>query len=224
MCIRDRLTRYLRSSSNFADLRVAVEQAALEDFGSVVAAAAGRAFDRVGITTTNVTPEVEDLETNPGQEFVVWSDINLGSVKISNDQGQEIGILSSTDHISRPSVTDDGRFVIFVNAEKQIQVVEIDWTTSMVVRDFLVGSEPIWRNAVVSRDGGRIAALSGDLSIGDFDNTILVFDLSTGTQNEFELFNPTFSEDNSAVGGVQYADVLEFDHTGEQLMLSLIHI
>ncbi len=212
------LTRYLRSTSNFADLRVAVIQAATEDFGSNVAAAAGRAFDRVGITTANVTPEVQDLETNPGQEFVVWSDIELGTIKISNNDGQEIGTLTSTDHISRPSVTDDGRFVIFINSLKQIQAVEIDWTTSMVVRDFLVGSEQIWRNAVISRDGGRIAALSGDLTNGEFDNTILIFDLSTGTQREFELFNPTFSEDNTTVGGVQYADVMEFDHTGEQLM------
>lgn len=212
------LTQYLRSTSNFSDMRVAVIQAAQEDFGSTVAAAAAAAFDRVGISGTDVTPEVEDLEINPGEEFVVWSDENLSSLRLSNSQGATLGSISNTNHISRPSATDNGRFVIFVNSEKQIQAVEIDQSSGSVVREFIVGEERIWRNAVISRDGSKIAAITGDLTQGEFDNEVFVFDLASSTSRVFELTNPTYSEGTTETGGVQYADVLEFDHSGENLV------
>jgi len=212
------LTMYLRSTSNFSDMRVAIVQAATEDFGATVAAAAGAAFDRVGITAANVTPEIEDFEVNPGQEFVVWSDESLSQINLSTNQGALVRTLTTTSHISRPSTTDNGRFVIFVNQEKQIQAVEIDQNSLEVTREFLVGSEPIWRNAVISRDGTRIAAVTGDLTQGDFENKIIIFDLASETNKEFELVNPTFSEGTTSIAGVLYADVMEFDHTGENLI------
>ena len=212
------LTQFLRSTSNFSDLRIATIQAAREDYGQVVASAVANAFDQVGISGDNVTPEVQDLETNPGDEFVVWSDLNFNTIKISTSDGVDFGVLSETSHISRPSATDNGQFVIFVNEFKQIQAVEIDWSIPEVTRDFLVSEDQVYRNAVVSRDGSKIAALTGDLAAGDFDNSIIVFDLDGGTTQEYELFNPTFSENNSSIGGVSYADVLEFDLTGENII------
>jgi Zn-dependent metalloprotease len=212
------LRQYLRSTSNFADMRVATIQAASEDFGQTVATAVANAFDGVGITGNNVTQEAEDFEENPGDEFVVWSDVDLSQISINTGTGEAFGTISSTTHISRPSATDNGQFIIFVNQNKQIQAVEINWSAQEIVRDFVVTESGQYRNAVISRDGTKIAALTGDLNAGEFDNKLIVFDLVGNTSREFELFNPTFSEDNVSTEGVQFADVLEFDLSGENII------
>ena len=212
------LRQYLRSTSNFADMRVATIQAATEDYGNTVAEAVARAFDGVGISGDNVTQEVEDFEVNPGDEYVIWSDVDLSTININTATGEEFGTISSTAHISRPSATDNGQFIIFVNQNKQIQAVEINWSAQEIVRDFIVTESGEYRNAVISRDGTKIAALTGDLNEGNFDNKLIVFDLVGNTSREFELFNPTFSQDNAATEGVQFADVLEFDLTGENII------
>ncbi len=213
------LTQYLRSSSNFADMRIAIVQAAQEDYGAQVANAAANAFESVGITGQNVTAPVEELEENPGNEYVLWSDLGLNKINVSASASAEIlGAISNTSHISRPSATDNGQFVIFVNADKQIQAVEIDWTTGNIVSEFLVSEERIYRNATISKDATKIAAVTGDLAAGEFDNKIVIFDLVEQNFMEFELFNPTFSEDVTSTAGVLYADVLEFDFTGENLI------
>ncbi len=212
------LRQYLRSTSNFADMRIATIQAASEDYGQNVASAVANAFDAVGISGENVTQEVEDFDENPGDEYVVWSDVDLSKVSINTASGEEFGTISSTSHISRPSVTDNGQFIIFVNQNKQIQAVEINWSTQQITRDFIVTESGEYRNAVISRDGSKIAALTGDLNIGEFDNKLIVFDLVGNTSQEYELFNPTFSQDNTSTEGVKFADVLEFDLSGENII------
>ena len=213
------LTTYLRSGSNFSDMRVAIVQSARELYDETVVRAAERAFDAVGIGTDQVSAAIEDLDVNPGNEYVVWSTPELDQINVTTGVGSLLGAVSTTTHISRPSVTDNGQFVIFVNANNQIQAVEIDWSTGgAIVDEFLVSESTIYRNAVISKDASKIAALTGDLSTGTFDNKIVVFDLSQRTSKEFDLFNPTFSEDNLNTAGVQYADVLEFDFTGENLI------
>jgi len=212
------LTQYLRSTSNFSDMRIAITQVAMEDFGATVATAAENAFEAVGITTANASQSAQDFETNPGTEFVVWSDLDLQNVEISEGSGNPFGRISATPHLSRPSITDNGEFVIFVNAQRQIQVVEINWSTNEIVRDFIVAEDPVYRNAVISRDASKIAAVTGNLEAGEFENEIIVFDLVNGGSQTFELFNPTFSETALNTEGVLYADVMEFDLTGENLV------
>ena len=219
------LTSFLRSGSNFSDMRLAIVQIAQEDFGSTVAAAAENAFDAVGITANQATTEIEELEANPGTEYVVWSSTTLDQINVSLGENSDLlGAISTTRHISRPSATDNGQFVIFVNNNNQIQAVEIDWTTGEIVDEFLVSENPVWRNAVISKDASKIAAVTGDLSAGEFENNIIIFDLANRLNQEFELFNPTFSENNSATTGVLYADVMEFDFTGENLIYDAFNV
>ena len=220
------LTSFLRSGSNFSDMRVAIVQVAQDDFGTTVAEAAERAFDAVGITADEVTGEIEDLDVNPGNEYVVWSREGLDQINVSlGETSNLLGAISTTSHISRPSATDNGQFVIFVNDNNQIQAVEIDWAAGgQIVDEFLVSENPVWRNAVISKDATKIAAVTGDLSAGEFENIIVIFDLPGQRLQEFELFNPTFSEDNSSTTGVQYADVMEFDFTGENLIYDAFNV
>ena len=77
---------------------------------------------------------------------------------------------------------------------------------------------------MISKDATKIAAVTGDLSAGEFENRIIVFDLVNLVSREFELFNPTFSENNTSTTGVQYADVMEFDFTGENLIYDAFNV
>jgi len=206
-------------------MRLAIVQVAQQDFGTAVATAAENAFDAVGITASQATAEIEDLTANPGNEYVVWSSEGLDQINVSLGENSDLlGAISTTSHISRPSATDNGQFVIFVNDSRQIQAVEIDWTTGEIVDEFLVSENPVWRNAVISKDATKIAAVTGDLSAGEFENRIIIFDLPGQRSQEYELFNPTFSEDNSSTTGVQYADVMEFDFTGENLIYDAFNV
>jgi hypothetical protein len=99
--------------------------------------------------------------------------------------------------------------MIFVGKDKKIHSIDIDWKKSppTYTQDVL-SDEPIWRNAVISKDGNRVAAVTDDV-----DNHLFVYDYSLGKWNDFTLFNPSYS--TSKTNDVQYADALEFDFSGE---------
>lgn len=78
----------------------------------------------------------------------------------------------------------------------------------------IIGSSPIWRNAIISKDGLKIAALTKE-EINEIE--VFYFGGSTTTQNVFELYNPTYTE-GVTTGYVNYADAMEFDVTGEYIM------
>jgi len=213
------LTQYLTPRSQFIDLRTAVIQAASEDYGNVVADAAIAAFDAVGIVGTGVVrPSTQDreLESNTGDlDLILWSDLNQNTIHFSTNTGNNTGISFDRPHISKPSVTDDGSRIVFTNANNQAQYIQIDWATGNIVEEFVLFDGV--RNVVISKDGTKVAALTGDLTTGDFNNLIYVIDLISGEQQAFELFNPTFTEGIST-GEVFFADAMEFDHAGENIL------
>ena len=119
--------------------------------------------------------------------------------------------LTSDDPTSKPSITDDGSLIVYVNAANQIQAITIDWINS-TASSFLLANTTIWRNAAISRDGQRLAALTTDN-----DNRVFIVDLSVDPVliQEYTLTNPTTSSDGGVTGDVQFADILEWDHSGE---------
>lgn len=213
------LEQFLTPRSQFIDLRTAVIQVALEDYGQQVADAAASAFDQVGIVGSGVvkpsTPERE-LETNTSAtDFILWSDIAQENINFSTNTGNFSGISLARPHISKPSISDNGSRLVFANSERQAQYIEIDWSTGNIVDEFILFDDI--RNIVISKDGTKVAALTGDLSTGDFNNLIFVIDLISGEQQAFELFNPTFTEGITS-GEVLLADAMEFDHAGENIL------
>lgn len=208
----DALDDYLTRFSQFIDLRLAVLQAAQSRGQSVVNAAAS-AFDQVGIVGDQGTDnEQEEVEVNPGDEFIVYADGDQQALRIITPQGTFVANpLIETGILSKPSVTDDGSVIIFVDGNGNIQSINIDWSTSNASLEALT-TNGIWRNAAISKDGRRLAALTDDL-----DNRLWVFRLDTGNGQEFELFNPTTAQGVST-GDVSYADVLEWDFSGEFVM------
>lgn len=207
------LDMYLTKSSQFIDARLAVVQAATDLYGAVVANRAKEAFDEVEIFDGNGTTTQTDVDVNPGADLVLFTTTDQNNLYIADTDGNLIfNPLTDQNPISVPSITDDGSEIVFVNEDKKLYYIRIDWDTNMKVEEGVLGFQDEYRNVVFSKDGLLMAALRDNQ-----DNEIFVFDWVTQSGNNYELFNPTFTEGVST-GDVLYADALEFDFTGEYIM------
>lgn len=212
------LAQYLTKSSKFVDCRVAVVKAAGDLFGanSAEVSAARKAYTDVGILGDEGGDYQNDAPQNPGQDFVLFTDQDKRGLFITNANGNPVSFgnpLTSRTVLSKPSISDNGSEIVYVGADKKIYYININWATNQK-DEFVIGSDPVWRNVVISKDGLKIAALTDEL-----DNFVYVFDFS-GSQvrtEVFELFNPTFTN-GVTTGDVKYADAMEFDITGEYIM------
>lgn len=208
------LQNYLTRSSQFRDLRVAVEASITDLFGGAdpAIAAAKRAFDEVGIPGGGSTGgKNEKNEVNPGDDLIVFTTSDYQNLYVATANGQLIfNPLTRTDPLSRPSVTDDGSAIVFVGTDGHIHVVYIDWENVRIDGEDILSAQPIWRNVAVAKDGSVIAALTDE-----GDNIVHVF--GNSRYQPFELYNPTYTQGVST-GDVLYADALEFDVTGEYLI------
>ena len=212
------LTQYLQRSSQFIDCRLAVIQAANDLYDQSVADAAANAFAAVGIGQgTGTTTEVE-FEENPGNAFILYSDLNLDNINYYRVSDGMSFNLSSNEHFSRPNITDDGSEITYIGPSREIFYMQLDWANGQILQDVSIsvqGEE--WRNAVFSRDGLRIAALEGGNDQTSWDNRVLIFDFVSGNSRFFEFYNPTYTQGLST-GNVRFADAMEWDYSGEWLM------
>ncbi len=208
------LTTYLSASSNFKDMRAAAEIAASDLYNQTIVDAVSAAFSSVGIGEGGGTTNYEeDVEMNPGEDFLLTSQSDLSEVLLrANDLSIISDPLINVQHISKPSVTDNGETIFFVGEDKNIYVVSIDWDSGEVSGN-VFDDQGVWRNVVVSKDGSKIAFITDELT-----NEISTFNFDTGQQEFFTLYNPTFSQDGTTTGDVDFADAMEFDFTGEYLM------
>jgi Zn-dependent metalloprotease len=207
------LDKYITKSSQFIDARLAIVQAADDLYGANVANKAKAAFDGVEIFDGNATNNQTDVEVNPGLDLILFTTADQNNLYISDSDGNLIfNPLTEQNPISVPSITDDGSEIIFVNENKELYYIRIDWSTQTVIEEVALGFSDEYRNVVFSKDGLLMAALRDNT-----DNEIFVFDWVTLSGTNYELFNPTFSEGVST-GDVLYADVMEFDFSGEYLI------
>jgi Zn-dependent metalloprotease len=209
------LSNYLTKSSRFVDCRIAVIKATTDLYGNTEINAAKKAFDEVGILGETSGNYQTDVQANPGAEFVVTTNPNNSGLFLYSTSGTLQRQISTTSIISKPSISDDGKYIIFVGEDLKIHEITLDWTKNpLTVQEAIIGTSPVWRNAIISKDGLKIAACTQDTI-----NEIIVFYLggSTVAQNSFELYNPTYTQGVST-GDVLYADAMEFDVTGEFIM------
>lgn len=221
------LNTYLIRSSQFIDARLAVIRAAQDLHGenSAEVRAAEDAFNTVGIGSggggtgggtgggntggTDLTTLCE-IESNPGQEFVILTDASNSQLYLANSEGDiiqnpylNIGIKS------KPSFTDDGGFGVFVAADGTIRFIN----TQTGEFDFLEANpQTIWRNIVISKDGERLAITTDDQT-----PEILVFDFNRQEIRTLELSNSTTAPGVST-NSVLFADAMEWDYDGEFLI------
>lgn len=208
------LRDYLTKSSKFVDCRLAVIQAATDLYGASVANVAANAFATVGIGGNAPSGNYQgQLNPNPGTDFVLCVDNTLTNLDLATGAGAVLGTLYSSGVASRPSVTDNGSDVVFVNDAGDIIGISFDYNSNPIQYSTqTLSDQPEWRSCAISKDGRFIAALSSTS-----EPVIYVFDLFSGNYEGFNLYNPTYSQ-GQVTGDVQYADVLDFDYSGTNLM------
>lgn len=224
------LINYMTRSSNFTDCRNAIIQSSQDLYGNnpSVAQAAASAFDQVGITGNGGGgTNLQNLETNPGDDLLLFADPDLSNLFLINITTASVVFnpLTTTDIHSKPSVTDDGSAIVFIGADRRAYVINIDWSVDPpVMQERVLIDQPIWDNIIVSKDGSRIA---GTFSLQNPEDnpqnrTIWVYDFATDSEQEFVLFNPTFTEGLST-GNVLYPDAMEFDASGNYVMYDALN-
>lgn len=208
------LTNYLTRSSQFVDLRIAVIAAARTLYNEQVAQVAASAFEQVGIVGSQGGEYIEDVEVNPGEDFILVTSDEDGLLRIANPLGDLLfdGPLSDFPPLNPPSITDDGAAIIYVAQDKTIRLIEIDWENERY-EEGTIQPNKIWWNVAISKDGSKIAAV-----LDAENDSIYVFSLEQNNFNIYELYNPTTSDADLNTGDVLYADALEWDHTGEFLV------
>ena len=208
------LRLYLVKSSKFIDCRLAIVQSASDLYGATVAEAAKNAFTQVGILGNEPTGNyLGQLALNPGTPYVMCISDDQASFDLADGNGNVLGTVYDADGIqSRPSISDDGSTAVLVNETGHIQLFDFTYGGTINFQITEISQSPEWRTAAISKDGRYVAALT------DFkDNNLYVFDLLTNSSEVFRLYNPTYSQGQST-GDVQYADVMEFDYSGDFIM------
>lgn len=216
------LTDYLTKHSTFKDLRIAVLKAAEDIYGagSSEVNAIGPAFDTVEIsgpssgggTTSPNDNYQDDLEVNPGQDFIVYRDATNGNkLSMANGSGAVVsGFTSAEPSLSQPSVRDNGGNILYVDTFFNIHNITFDWAAGSFTDELLVNDGEN-RNVAVAPDGSRMAVLSTA-----YDNLIWIYDFTLETWKNFTLYNPTI--DSTTTDNVDAADIIHFDYSGEYVM------
>ena len=208
------LTKYLVRSSQFIDLRIAAERSAIDLFGngSAQLAAVQQGFNEVGIGSGTSTNTQTELETNTGTDYILYSDPTLSSLFVARSTDLENpSQISATAQLSKPSITDDGSLIVFIGQDKRAHAIQLDYDAG-TLDEFVLIDDPNWRNIVIAKDGSKIAIIADQTA-----PEILIYDFDSETSQLFTLFNPTFTQGVST-GDVLFADVMEFDYSGEFLM------
>lgn len=209
------LSKYLTKSSQFIDCRNAVIQAAKDKYGagSQNISVIENAFSEVGIGAGSGTPDQPDYGTNPGQDYILFASSDLNQIKLGNLKSGSVTTLNFNKGLaSKISVSDDGSLAVFVGKDKSLYYIEFDWSVGNYNIGLLDNNNQ-WRNAAISKDGLLLAAL-----LNVEEPVIYVFDLITDKYKAFTLYNPTTGPGGIFTSDVEYADALEFDHSGEYLM------
>jgi hypothetical protein len=197
------------------DCRIAVIKAATDLYGAAEINAARKAFDEVGILGEAGGNYQTDINTNPGQEFILVTGANNSGLFIYDKDGNNLGQISSRSVLSKPSVSDDGSEIVYIGADNRMYYITIDWTKNPVTpQEQTLNGDPVWNNVIISKDGSKVAALTKANP-----NKIIVYYFGpNGVLNStFDLYNPTYTQ-GVTTGDVNYADAMEFDLSGEYIM------
>jgi len=209
------LRDYLVKSSKFVDCRLAVIQAATDLYGAAEANAAANAFAQVGIGGSAPSGNyLGQLSPNPGQDYILCTSNNGNNLDLALGNGQVLGSMYTQGVASRPSITDNGASLVFVNDAGHIIGIDLTYQPAITYTTSQLSVTAEWRNVAISKDGRFIAALA------DFQQPrIYIFDLASpfGDFETMFLYNPTYTQ-GQITGDVRYADVLEFDYSGKYLM------
>lgn len=210
------LTEYLSASSQFADMRIASRLACEELYGkeSPEAAALAAAFDSVGIfDNTQPFDHIADLPVNPGREYILLTAAPPAAdgttMYIADSAFGSLTAVSKRPVLFRPSVSDDGKKVLFVSEDKQLIALNLNGT---VATETIIDTSKIWSRCAISRDGRRFAAVR-DQS----DTAIYIGSMDGGTARKFNLNGPADGASHAVTGAV-ISTALEWNFFGDNVI------
>ncbi len=218
------LTKYLTRRSQFMDARNAIVQSAKDLYGnnSTEAQAVAQAFADVGLGSAGggggggggnagrqLYPPVQ------GQDYILAHAAgtpNNTLYLVEAWQGGQIYALSTTPSRRKASVIDGGALAVFINsATHRLHIIDMDPNNPDEQSASSLGNQ--WSTVAVSPDGNRLALVS----IYE-DSSIYVVDLNSNPPRmaRFMLYQPSYS--NQPTYTVRYADVIQWDLSGEYLL------
>ncbi len=208
------LTTYLTASSEFIDFRKACIRSAIDLHGEgQIPNVVRQAFNEVGIIDGQENNPEEDIDTNPGLDYVVLSDENLSQLYLADGEGNIItNPFSTTAPISKLSFTDNGQFGLFVGDDNKVYLISINYGDG-TYQEIVLLDDPDYRNVAISKDGTLLAVLLKEL-----DNKIYVYSFERERWQAFTLYNYFTGPNSPKVENVLFADVLEFAYDGEYIM------
>jgi bacillolysin len=203
------MTKYLTSSAQFTDMRVAAVQSAKDLFSDVEVAAAENAFDQVGIKASGpVSPKRDAFAVNPGAQFVLLTKAGAAggsTLYLADSAFANAKALTSTPVKSRPSVTDDGSLAVFVSGDGRIISLRTDPSAP---HETVLDAGKVWEMAAISKDGLHYAAVKSEP-----DSSIYIGTIGVTGMKQYPLYNPTF--EGLRTGGVVNAGTVDWDYSGD---------
>jgi Zn-dependent metalloprotease len=213
------LTAYLSASSQFADLRIGSRLACEELFGkgSPEDTALSAAFDSVGILdNTQPFEHVADLQVNPGKEFVLLTAAPPAAdgttLYIADSAFGSLKSISKRSVKFRPSVSDDGKKVLFVSGDKMLIALTLNGTTAT---ETVIDTSKVWSLCAISRDGRRFAAVRNKK-----DTAIYIGSMNGGPMRKFNL-NGAAADGSGAVTGAVNSTALEWNFSGDEVVFDV---
>ena len=221
------LTVHLVANSQFVDARLAAILSAREIFGeqSTQAQRTAEAFDMVEIVDGNPTPEPPDFPAVGGNDATLFGyfepSVNafllgrreeaLGDTAGGTQLAQVTAIA-----LSRPSVTGDGSIGVFVSADNDVCLVNVDGTIEPQTGapEICLGLAGSVNSVAMSPDGERFGFVLLDAA-GEPDNVITVIDLGLSNPVQFPLRSPAI--DGGGLNSVLFADAMDFTADGRFL-------
>ncbi|HQW10914.1 MAG TPA: M4 family metallopeptidase [Saprospiraceae bacterium] len=211
------LSKYLTKSSKFVDCRNAVIQATKDFYSGNVAKVAivENAYSQVGIGAGSGTTDPTDYDVNKGQDVVIYASGNQQSLLVKTLANNQVTVIDNTIGVlSKPSVTDDGSYAVFVGGDKRVYLAEFTWPNPQAQLYYVFDqNDPNkFRNAAISKDGNLIACI-----LDQEEPVIYIIDLVNSQIKDFTLTNPT-TGGGTQTADVKYPDALEFDLSSQYVM------
>jgi Zn-dependent metalloprotease len=210
------LTQYLTRNSQFVDCRLAVIQAAEDLFGGAgnpKALAAAAAFDAVGITGGSATPPPPTQNPVSGTSYVAVVGLSDGALYRMGANGESPTLVSGNSLATRPTVTDDGQHVFYVDASHNLHLVGSNGTG-----DQTLSTSGGFNNVSISPNGRYLAATT------TFEEPVIyVFDLQNSSGNKvLQLYTPTYSQGVNA-GTIRYPDRIDWASDNATIMYDALN-
>ncbi|CAG1772615.1 partial Neutral protease NprE, partial [uncultured bacterium] len=205
------LTTYLTKNAQFVDCRLAVIKAAEDLFGgpgNAKALAAAAAFDAVGITSGAGTGQPPVDPPVQGTRYMAVIDAQTGQMFRWTIGTNSFAQLTAGALWSRPSVTDNGASLFYVDMQNNVHVVKSDGTG-----DQSLSTSGGFNNIAVSRSGRYLAATTVFA-----EPKIYVFDLQSSAGNKvLALHTPVYQQGETG-GNIRYPDRIDWSADETRIM------